>query len=119
MRLSLAGCKTFICDEIALQLLLTEYPHYLLDCRYNCSPVYAADTDDVRVWHFHGNKHLRGGAACEAWLAFFKECARDDVAGLADWIPADHRLVEYLARETAQDPVSQLACADGSAQDKA
>lgn len=83
--LALLGRRTFICDEIALQLLLPRYPHRVLDCRYNCSPTYAGSTADVRIWHFHGEKHLRPGRARELWLPALEECLHDDTAHLRRW----------------------------------
>lgn len=96
-RLACAGRETFICDEIALQLLSPHYPHRLLDCRYNCSPIHAADRQDVRVWHFHGEKHLKRAACRQLWLPAYEQAVREDVAGLAQWTPgSDRRLRGFL-----------------------
>jgi hypothetical protein len=96
--LTLAGRRTFICDEIALQLLLPRCPHRVLDCRYNCSPLYAAGQADVRIWHFHGGKHVRGGAGRQIWWPAYQQCTAANVAGLAEWTPgADSRLRALLA----------------------
>ena len=91
------GRETFICDEIALQLLLSRHAHRVLDCRYNCSPVYAGHRRDVRIWHFHGGKHVRRPRARAIWLPVCRECLRENVAGVAEWGPAgDRRLAGYL-----------------------
>lgn len=92
------GRSTFICDEIALQLILTQYPHKLLDCRYNCSPIYGVRRDDVRIWHFHGERHV--DARCrELWLPAYEECLRKDVARLAQWSPGGDRRLAAWERE--------------------
>lgn len=83
--LSLLGRRSFICDEIAMQLLLPQYPHKLLDCRFNCSPIHARDTKDVRIWHFHGEKHLRRPEGRALWLPVYKECLRHRVARVDEW----------------------------------
>jgi len=79
------GHRQFICDEVALQILLPRFPHQLLDQRFNCSPVHGPEETDVRVWHFHGDKHLRRNQGRELWLPVFRECLRENPAGLADW----------------------------------
>lgn len=95
------GRRTFICDEIALQILLPRYPHRLLDCRFNCSPIYAADCSDVRIWHMHGGKHLRANARRRWWPACL-ECLQENIGGIRDWIPAgDKRLQAFLDEQDA------------------
>jgi hypothetical protein len=83
--LAAVGWETFIPDEIALQLLLPHYPHRLLDCRYNCSPIHAADTADVRIWHFHGSRHLETPFARSLWLPAFRQCWEQNLAGVQQW----------------------------------
>lgn len=95
--LSLVGQETFICDEIALQLLLNKYAHKVLDCRFNCSPIYGGPQEDVRIWHFHGEKHLRKESCRTIWLPAYQQCVEANVAGLAQWSPGpDKRLRRYL-----------------------
>lgn len=94
--LAIIGKTTFICDEIALQLLLHHHPRKILDCRWNCSPIYAKDTDDVRIWHMHGSKHLRENAR-PIWLPIYEECLAENVAQIAEWTPAgDRRLKRFI-----------------------
>jgi hypothetical protein len=94
--LAMVGRRTFICDEIALQLLLHRHPHKLLDSRYNCSPIHVARRRDTRVWHFHGEKHFR--RECRPiWWPAYQRCIEENVAGLAEWTPAgDPHLKEHL-----------------------
>lgn len=94
--LAYEGWKTFICDEIALQLLHYRYPHRVLDCRFNCSPIYAR-CQDPRIWHMHGEKHLSREAARALWLPVFRECWEKNIARLREWAPAgDESLAEVL-----------------------
>ena len=95
--LSYAGCDTFICDEVALQLMLPRFPHKVLDCRFNCSPVYAKHTTDVRVWHFHGERHVGHPVCRELWWPAFRISLAENIAGLAEWAPDfDRRLAGAL-----------------------
>jgi hypothetical protein len=97
-RLTNAGWRQFICDEIALQILLQRFSYRLLNCQYNCSPVYASEMDCVRIWHFHGDKHLCTGRPRDLWLPAWEECLREKVGGMQDWFPAgDSSLEKHLA----------------------
>jgi hypothetical protein len=99
-QLASAGWRTFICDEVALQLILHHYPHRLLDCRFNYSPVYAPTSNDVRVWHFHGDKHIRRNERNGVWLSAYKECVRHSIGSLSHWTPCcDRTLAEFLDQE--------------------
>lgn len=79
------GQRQFICDEIAMQLMLPELDAEVLDCRFNCSPVFARNTRDVRIWHFHGDKHLRRAEGRAIWLPAFSKCLQEDVASVKEW----------------------------------
>lgn len=95
-RLAVLGKRTFICDEIALQILIHRYRHTILDCRWNCSPIYGKRTEDARIWHMHGEKHLRPEALPRWWPAY-QQCVEDNIANLAEWTPAhDSALLQYL-----------------------
>lgn len=89
---------SFICDEIAAQLMYPDYPVRLMDDRYNFSPkngTFAAKSD-VAVYHFHGKKHLFP-AAIDIWLPAFRSLYNNNVCGVADWAPAgDKRLRKYM-----------------------
>jgi len=96
-RLTEAGQGTFICDEIALQILLRRFSHCLLDCRFNYSPLYAPEVPRVHVWHFHGDKHLQAGRARNRWLPVFEECLQVNVGDIRAWLPAgDEALQKHL-----------------------
>ena len=95
------GYRKFICDEIALQLLLSRHDHRLLDCQFNCSSRYGNETPDVRIWHFHGGGHLKPGKGRERWLSVYRRCLSDNPAGLRDWAPR----IEPLLAESAGEPV--------------
>lgn len=97
--LALIGRRTFICDEIAFQMLLHYHPHKLLDCRWNCSPIYAKDTKDVRVWHMHGSKHLRSHAV-NIWWPAYQNVIAENFGQICDWTPSgDGRLEQYLQEQ--------------------
>lgn len=99
--LAILGRETFICDEIALQILLHHFPHQILDCRWNCSPQHARRRSDVRIWHLHGEKHLRP-AASSLWLPWYDRAISDNIGSIREWTPAgDRRLARFLGRPPA------------------
>ena len=90
---------SFIADEIAAQLIWMTHGAELVDDRWNCSPIYGKQKEDVRVWHFHGKKHTRPNAL-PLWLPLYKRAIREDIGGIASWTPAgDRRLAAYLKKE--------------------
>lgn len=95
--LTRAGWRCSFTDELAMQLLITEFPHTLVGDEYNWSPIYGkAEKEDVRIIHFHGNKQLRSEAA-GTWWPVYEECVRDDVAGVREWTPGgDKRLGAFI-----------------------
>jgi len=85
-----AGKHHFIPDELAMQLLLPEFPHVVLDGRFNSSSRYGNIQDpDTRVVHFHGNRHLT--SAGDLWLKRFRRAFTRNLGGIAEWSPAGDR----------------------------
>lgn len=107
------GRKTFICDEIALQILLPQFAHRTLDCRFNCSPVYRSNQEDVRVWHFHGKKHLRKELARQLWLPAYEEVCALNLAGILEWTPSkDQRLARFLKSNRVRQATPSIESLD-------
>lgn len=94
--LAMDGRDTFICDEVALHLLLHHHPHRLLDARFNNSPVYGGE-HDIRIWHFHGDRHVRQDGVAR-WLPAMQAAYRDNIAQIANWAPgADKGLRQLMS----------------------
>jgi hypothetical protein len=84
-----AGHDRDMTDELAMQLLAPEIPsvRILLDA-WNCSPIYGVAKQkpaEVKVWHFHGDKHLRRESGREIWEPVFRAALAESVGRLADW----------------------------------
>jgi len=87
-RLTLAGAGLHMTDEIAMQLLTSVLPtdcYSVFDDRWNCSPIYGINRQDVRIWHYHGRKHLRREQGQQLWMPLLREAIRADVGGIAKW----------------------------------
>lgn len=95
--------RSFICDELVAQLLYPSVKHRVLDDRFNFSPVYGHADGDVRIWHFHGSKHLRRRSDV-VWVPEFVFCATQDVGGLKSWGPAGDATLEAYA--TSAEPLA-------------
>lgn len=97
-QLAWAGRNLFICDELSLQILLPRLKHEVLDCRFNGTLQFSPNDDDVRVWHFHGDKHVRQGLPKALWLPHFFDCLDQNLGGLQECSTSgDRALTEYLA----------------------
>lgn len=84
-RLTSLGRSCCLSDELAMQLLLTRITHRTVDQRFNCSPIYAPNTDDVRIWHFHGGRHLESRFSRSLWMPYFKQCFDSNIANIRTW----------------------------------
>jgi hypothetical protein len=90
---------SFICDEIAMQLMFPRYPARVLSDAFNCSPFYGLHWDESVVRHYHGRKHLRPGNAVDSWWPAYKSAVSEKFANLHKWTPAgDNRLKDFLKK---------------------
>lgn len=97
-QLAVAGHARDMTDELAMQLLQTEIPGLkVFDDRFNCSPIYGSHQGDARVWHFHGDKHLRRDVGRRIWQPVFDEARAANVAGLGEWAGKYDKHVRKLA----------------------
>jgi len=90
---------SFIADEIAAQLLITEQDCEVVDDRFNCSPLHGHYRDDAHIWHFHGRKHMhpKGKVIWEPW---YREAVDRNVMNIREWTPAgDQRLAHAIRHE--------------------
>ena len=72
-------------DEIGLQLLLFEFRHQILSHEFNYHPAGLRSHVRPRIWHFAGTTHLRTPECRNIWLTAYRECARENVAGIRAW----------------------------------
>lgn len=80
---------SFICDEIAAQLVFPEHPHRVLPDRFNWSPMYSSSPlEKASIIHFHGKKHIRKEAGRRVWWPLFLCAWRENIGGLREWAPA-------------------------------
>jgi hypothetical protein len=86
----------FIPDEIAAQILLPWYEHYLAPKDWGASVKYhGKDISGVKIAHFHGSKHTGKEPLAKMWRAKFWELK--DVYGLTDPL-GDKRLGAHMGR---------------------
>lgn len=95
-----AGRHHFIPDELAMQLLLPECPHIVLDGRFNCSSLYGDFMDpQTRIVHFHGNRHLTSGELL--WSRAYQTAFDQNLGALQEWSPSgDQQLEKHLQSES-------------------
>jgi len=96
---------SFMCDELAAQLLYVEHPHRVLDERWNCSPIFSYNRygppkdGDVRVWHGHGWKFITRPQGWQIWHPYYEAAVAQGFAKLGDWAP----LVDRKLRGVLED----------------
>lgn len=69
------GRKTL--DEVAMQLVVPKFGHYLAGSEWNVGPIHGS-IEGAKLLHYHGHKHAREGvAACDLWKReFWALCER-------------------------------------------
>jgi hypothetical protein len=87
----------FISDEKAFQVL---YPSshewglsiYIAPTKFNVSVLHDHGlSKDVRVWHFHGKKHVLDIPNCDIWKDIFLDMKEKDIANINSFLGYDHR----------------------------
>jgi len=53
------GKTSFIPDEVCCQVILPQYPHIIVDPKYNTSCRYGTVDKNTVIIHYHGRKHCR------------------------------------------------------------
>lgn len=93
----------FMCDELVAQIIFPDFPHRVLDERWNCSPIfshprYGPPRDhDVRIWHGHGWKFITRTHGRRIWWGTYQMALADNFAQMAGWSPGrDKRLARVL-----------------------
>jgi hypothetical protein len=84
----------FICDELSAQLLYPEYPHMLLDERWNGSPRFSwgrlgphVEGADPRILHGHGKKFLKNIPEVQEawWLPYYRRALETNFCNICEW----------------------------------
>lgn len=92
--------KLFIPDEVAFQILYPSHDNiFIAPPKFNVSvKLDKGRTEDVRVIHFHGKKHvLDDNALADLWKAKFQEMRSQNIAQINSFMRyADDKLVDYL-----------------------
>jgi len=75
---ALKGKTNFIPDEVCCQIILPQYPHIIVDAKYNTSCRYGKIDDNTVIVHYHGRKHCRINDGeflnnSDIWYRFYEE----------------------------------------------
>lgn len=110
--------KIFIPDEVAFQILYPSSKEWGLDVfiapvKFNVSVLHDPGTEDRRVMHYHGQKHVRDEKTCDIWKDTFKEMCDNNIANINSFLQyADKRLKVYMQKQTGEvvDTTIVTAC---------
>ena len=106
--------RIFIPDEVAFQIL---YPSadkwgvnvFIAPIKFNVSVLHDPDTEDRRVMHYHGSKHVLDKKNCNLWKDTFKYMCDNNIANINAYLQyADKRLYQYMNK--GQDVTIVTAC---------
>lgn len=93
----------FISDEISMQVLLPSIDEWnliykIMPSGFNTSVLHDhSKSKDIRVWHWHGKKHVLNHPNCNIWKSVFHEMCDQNIANINFFLKyADKRLAKYL-----------------------
>jgi len=111
--------KIFISDEVSFQILWPSADEWgikinVADRKFNVSVLHDhGDSKDIRVWHFHGQKHVLDHPNCDIWKETFEAMREGNIANINHFMQyADKRLKIYLAKKDGKfvDTTIVTAC---------
>jgi len=93
----------FIPDEVSFQVLWPSIEEwglkiFIANRKFNVSVLHDhGGTEDIRVAHFHGQKHCLDVPLCNIWKNVFAEMCKDNIANINHFLQyADKRLKKYI-----------------------
>ena len=104
--------KMFIPDEVAFQTLYPQFPSvHIAPMKYNVSVFHDPGTEDPRIIHYHGQKHVKDVPLCAYWKKAFAEATKKNLAGINSFLDiADKRLKKYVESGEDGDVTVVTAC---------
>jgi hypothetical protein len=94
---------SFMCDEIAAQLIFLGFPHRVERDHFNASPVYSEwmkkDSDKAIVIHGHGGKFCKNEFARSIYLPLVAPLWQSNIAGIKEYSQENKRWRRYLVPE--------------------
>jgi hypothetical protein len=90
----------WIPDEVACQVLLPKFNCLVLPTKFNVSVKYDPNTEDKRIIHFHGKKHVIKEKMCKIWIDALYQACVDDLCGIRKFLDrsyGDRRLNKFFA----------------------
>ncbi|KKL75072.1 hypothetical protein LCGC14_2058540 [marine sediment metagenome] len=84
-------------EQTAMQLLTSVITHRMMDERFNRLLDIGCTTDDIRIWHYHGNRHY-GRSDSTLWRQAFDEAFIANIGGIRNWAGLYDKHVKYYLR---------------------
>jgi hypothetical protein len=98
--MTLPGRDINLPEETSMQVILPAFPNFVAPQEYNCSCKFSNPFDpDVRIIHYHRNKHCRIGLPYGAslWMSYFDKVLAKDIASISKWhLEFDRTLASFL-----------------------
>jgi len=101
--------EVFLPEEIAFQILYPQHDVGIISPKFGASVKHDPGTDDIRIVHYHGQKHVHPLPLCEHWKNTFVEALQSESPHLSNLMHlADRRLKKYAG--VAPDVTVVTAC---------
>jgi hypothetical protein len=91
------NCTTRVVDELAAQMILPEVKHKLVGMEWGVSGKFGKVTEDTKIIHYHGNKHVGPYENCKHWKSMYHEAIKE--GGIPEDHYGDQSLIKYLKEE--------------------
>lgn len=103
----------WIPDEVACQVLLPRFNCAVMPTKFNVSVKYDPNTEDKRIIHYHGKKHVIQEELCKIWIDDFTEACKANTCNIRKFIDrsyGDRRLNKFFAGKYGwHDEVKKLS----------
>lgn len=90
---------TWIPDEVACQILLPRYKSHVLPAKFNVSVKFDPGTEDKRILHYHGKKHVIKEKLCKIWIDAFQQACAENICNIRKFTDSsygDRRLNKFF-----------------------
>ncbi len=89
---------SFICDEIAAQLIFPHCHCAVWDDRFNWSALHSRrPVAEACILHFHGRKNIKHWAGRKVWLRYYRWVLANNYGNVRTWAPGNFKeLAKYL-----------------------
>lgn len=110
-QMTLPGRAIHLPEETSMQVILPNYVHYVAPQEYNCSCKFSNPYHpDVRIIHYHRNKHCRIGLphGADMWMRYFDRVMELNIGGIQKWHREHDKTLRIFLMDREKAPKAEL-----------